>query len=66
MRTPPGVRALLSPKTAFLLRVMWASSHTLSSLFPAHQNKKDEARVRFERVEGAKYQHTSLTLYFSS
>jgi hypothetical protein len=35
--TPPGERALLSPKTAFLLSVMWASSHTFSTLLPGQK-----------------------------
>ncbi len=34
MRTPPGARALTSPTTAFLLRVMCTRSHAFSILLP--------------------------------
>lgn len=41
MRTPPGFMALLSPTTAFLLSVMWASSHAFSILAPEMPSPAD-------------------------
>jgi len=32
--TPPGAKALLSPNTAFLFTVMFARSHSFSTLLP--------------------------------
>eukprot|EP00959_Pyramimonas_sp_CCMP1952_P183017 3827091-Pyramimonas_sp.AAC.1 len=50
MRTPPGLSALASPRTAFLLRVMWQSSQTFSILFPEMLSGRISHRIRWLSV----------------
>ena len=46
MRTPPGVRALTSPTTAFLFSVMWHRSHAFSTLLPVRPCKTEPAEMQ--------------------
>nr|KYP57012.1 hypothetical protein KK1_003264 [Cajanus cajan] len=46
IRTPPGAKALLSPKTAFLLTVMWQRSQSFSTLLPVRPRGRRSHKTR--------------------
>lgn len=45
-RTPPGVKALVSPTTEFLLRVIEAISHTFSIFDPVKPSGRKSHRMQ--------------------
>jgi hypothetical protein len=54
MRTPPGVIALTSPTTAFLLRVMWHMSHAFSILLPVTPSGRRSHSTRWLSARGGR------------
>mmetsp|Transcript_31436 Transcript_31436/g.68743 ORF Transcript_31436/g.68743 Transcript_31436/m.68743 type:complete len:269 (+) Transcript_31436:84-890(+) len=66
MRTPPGLSALASPNTAFLLRVMWPSSQTFSILFPEMLSGRISHRRRWLSVPPVTILYSFSIMYAAS